>query len=57
MIEEETFEDPYAIPRTIRNLVAATPVGQAAPGRVAPKRVTLVDRILKTDLLQKPNWA
>lgn len=57
MIEEETFEDPYAIPRTIRNLVAATPVGKATPGRVAPKRVTLVDRILKTDLLQKPNWA
>jgi len=57
MIEEETFEDPYAIPRTIRNLVAATPVGQAAPGRAAPKRVSLVDRILKTEVLQKPTWA
>jgi hypothetical protein len=57
MISEETFEDPYAIPRTIRNLVAATPVGQAVRGRAAPKRVSLVDRILKTEVLQKPNWA
>jgi len=57
MIEEDTFSDPYAIPRTIRNLVAATPVGQATPGRAAPKRVSLVDRILKTEVLQKPTWA
>lgn len=57
MIDPDTFDDPYAIPRTIRNLIAATPVGKAVKGRPAPKRVTLVDRILKTDLLQKPNWA
>lgn len=57
MIDNTTFEDPYAIPRTIRALVAATPVGRAVPGRVAPKRVTLVDQILKCDLLQKPAWA
>ncbi len=57
MIDERTFADVYAIPRTIRALVAATPVGAQAPGRVAPVRVTLVDRILKTDLLQKPVWA
>ena len=57
MISEQTFDDPYAIPRTIRNLVAATPVGQAVRGRAAPKRVSLVDRILKTEVLQKPNWA
>jgi len=57
MMDEATFEDPYAIPRTVRALVASTPVG-AAPkaGRVA-LRVTLVDQILKTDLLQKPAWA
>jgi hypothetical protein len=57
MVDEGTFDDPYAITRTIRNLVAATPVGQAVPGYVAPKRVTLVDQILKTDILQKPTWA
>ncbi len=57
MIDERTFEDPYAIPRTIRALVAATPVGQV-PGRVAPTpRVSLVEMILKTELLRKPTWA
>jgi hypothetical protein len=48
--------DPYAIPRTIRALIAATPVGKAT-GQVAVPRVTLVDTILKTDLLKKPAWA
>ena len=50
-IDERTFDDPYAVPRTIRNLVAATPVG-AVTGRE-----TLIDQILKTDLLEKPTWA
>jgi len=54
-IEEKVFADAYAIPRTLRNLIAATPVGVTA-ARVAP-RVTLVDTILKTDLLAKPAWA
>jgi hypothetical protein len=57
MVEEDTFEDPYAIPRTIRNLVASTPVGQNYSGRQTPKRVSLVETILKTDLLVKPAWA
>lgn len=55
-IDERTFEDAYAIPRTIRALVAATPVGQqhtAAP----VKRQTLIDTILKTELLKKPAFA
>jgi hypothetical protein len=56
-IDERTFDDPYAVPRTIRNLLAATPVGQAAPGRVAAPRITLVDTILGTPLLVKPSWA
>jgi hypothetical protein len=56
MIDEATFEDPYAIPRTIRNLIAATPVGQAPVPRARPRR-TLVDQILDTELLQKPAWA
>lgn len=55
-INEATFADPYAIPRTVRALVAATPVGQAARA-VAPARVTLVDTIMKTELLKKPVWA
>jgi hypothetical protein len=56
MIDEATFADPYAIPRTIRALVAATPVGATARA-VAVPRVTLVDTILKQDLLCKPTWA
>lgn len=55
MIQEETFADPYAIPRTIRALVAATPVGQR-PQAAAPRH-TLVEQILKTELLVKPDWA
>jgi hypothetical protein len=55
MIDERTFEDAYAIPRTIRALVSATPVGAAATAAVP--RFTLVDQILKTDLLRKPAWA
>jgi hypothetical protein len=63
MIDERIFgqvatggdADPYAIPRTMRALIAAAPVGrtvvQAAP------RVTLVDTILRTALLRKPAWA
>lgn len=56
-INERTFADPYAIPRTLRAMVAATPVGQApAVVRAAP-RITLAETILKTDILQKPAWA
>lgn len=54
-IDEEIFADPYAVPRTIRNIVAATPVGKAA---AAPrKRHSLLEEILKTKLLEKPAWA
>lgn len=58
MLEEKTFEDVYSIPRTIRALVAATPVSQVLKQQ-APvfQRVTLVDTILKTELLVKPAWA
>ncbi|MEZ4240600.1 MAG: VWA domain-containing protein [Myxococcota bacterium] len=47
------FDDPYAVPRTLRNLIAATPVGS---GTQTP-RVSLVETILQTDLLTKPVWA
>lgn len=54
-VKAETFADPYAIPRTIRALVSATPVG--APAQVASARVTLAQTIVKTPLLVKPQWA
>jgi hypothetical protein len=55
-IDEGIFSDPYAVPRTMRNLIASTPVGKPAlPDQ--PRRVSLVDQILKTPLLQKPAWA
>ena len=54
LIDERTFEDPYAIPRTVRNLVASTPVGKLD---VSAPRMSLVDQIMKTALLEKPAWA
>jgi len=57
MVAEETFEDVYAAPRTIRNLIAATPVGQVQGPAPVRQRESLVERILKTDLLKKPAWA
>lgn len=56
MIDDRIFADPYAIPRTMRAMIAATPVGKAATVAAVP-RVTLVDTILATKLLQKPAWA
>jgi hypothetical protein len=56
MIDKQTFADPYAIPRTIQALMEATPVSKTR-GPVAQPRVSLIDVILKTDLLQKPAWA
>ena len=49
-IEEATFDDPYAIPRVLRRLIASTPVERS-------DRVTLAERILKTEILRKPVWA
>ena len=55
-IDAATFEDPYAIGRTLRALVSSTEVGVTTTGR-ARARVSLVDQILQKDLLQKPAWA
>jgi len=55
MINKDTFADPYAIPRTIRALVASTPVGVSNVPKPVP-RITL-DTIMKVDLLKKPAWA
>ena len=54
-IDEEIFADPYAVPRTIRNIVAATPVGRTTT--VPQRRHSLLEEILKTKLLEKPPWA
>jgi len=55
-VDPSTFSDPYATPRTLRNLIASTPVGRSAPRRVI-QRESLVDTILKTELLKKPVWS
>ena len=54
-IDESIFRDPYAVTRTIRNLISSTPVGQR--GAAPVRRKTLVEEILKTPLLAKPVWA
>jgi hypothetical protein len=51
-----TADDPYAVTRLLRNLIASTPVGKTVGG-VAPRRKSLVEEILETKLLQKPVWA
>ena len=51
-ISAEMFGDAYAIGRTLRNLIASTPVGQRSAARAS-----LVETILKTKLLEKPMWA
>jgi hypothetical protein len=58
MIDERIFttNDPYAITRTLRNLIASTPVGSQpiSATRVVPIRKSLVQEILETPLLEKP---
>ena len=55
-VDPNIFNDVYAVPRTIRNLIAATPIGRTL-GATPVARVSLVETILKTDLLTKPQWA
>ena len=55
MIDKSTFEDPYAITRTIRALVAATPFNRVA-NRKAPRK-SLIEKIMEYKLLEKPIWA
>jgi len=56
-IEEGIFADPYAVPRTIRNLIAATPVRKAVTMAAPVRRTPLIEEILNTPLLSKPVWA
>lgn len=54
MLNEDIFSDPYALIRTLRNLIASTPVGVT---NTLSTRQSLVDVILKTPLLTRPAWA
>ena len=56
-IDNRIFDDVYAIPRTLRNLIAATPVRTAPTAAYSFVRETLVDKILKVELLKRPVWA
>ncbi|MCA9714117.1 MAG: VWA domain-containing protein [Myxococcales bacterium] len=56
-IEEDMFSDAYAVSRTLRRLIASTPVGARANQAAAKPRDSLVETILKTPLLLKPVWA
>lgn len=63
MIDEKTFavegnmlKDPYAIPRIVKGLVSATPVGRRAEAPVQVRH-SLAEQILQINLLQKPIWA
>ena len=54
-IDPAMFEDPYAVTRVLRNLIATTPARKG--GVASPSRKTLVEEILDTPLLVKPAWA
>ena len=54
MVDKDTFDDPYAITRTIRTLIASTPVNRTIRN---VKRKSLIEQILESKLLQKPLWA
>lgn len=56
-IDAGMFTDVYAVTRTLRNLIATTPVGKGTIEAPRPARKTLVEEILGTTLLQKPVWA
>lgn len=55
MIDKDAFDDTYAIPNTIRTLIASTPVNRTIGGVV--KRKSLIETILETEILAKPVWA
>lgn len=60
-VQEDMFQgdDPYAITRLLQNLVATTPVGirPATTDRKVSARKSLVQEILETPMLSKPQWA
>ncbi|MBC8221146.1 MAG: VWA domain-containing protein [SAR86 cluster bacterium] len=55
MINKNTFNDVYAVPRTIKNLIMSTPINRDVGKTITRK--SLVEQIIEHDLLQKPIWA
>lgn len=57
-VDEHMFkaDDPYAITRIFRDMIAATPVNKAMV-RPGVRRKTLVEEILQTEILRRPTWA
>lgn len=56
-IDENVFNDVYAIPRTLQNLIAATPVTKHEGIPAQRSKRGLLQKIIDTPLLQKPVWA
>lgn len=56
MVDPSMFDDAYAAPRVLANLIASTPV-QAKAWNAPKTRESLAEIIAKTPLLQKPVWA
>lgn len=56
-LDEKIFSDPYAVARTVRNIISATPVRTGPVVGKTPPRVSLVEKILQTELLSRPVWA
>jgi hypothetical protein len=56
-IQPDMFDDPYAVTQVLKNLISSTPT--ASPAMMVPRtpRKTLVQQVLETPLLQRPNWA
>jgi hypothetical protein len=52
----DMFEDAYAIPQVLANLIQATPVGLSSQA-AGSSRKTLIEEILETELLPLPVWA
>lgn len=55
-IDNSIFSDPYAITRTLQNLIKSTPLLTNRP-KTAMSRKTLAEEIAETPLLTKPVWA
>ncbi len=58
-IDERIFGDAYASVEAIRHLISSVPVRTAHRVGIAEPaaRVSLIDQILKTDLLVPPDWS
>lgn len=57
-IDVGIFNDPYAVTRTLQNLIRNTPVGNTTVARpAAVVRKTLVQEIMEYPILVPPQWA